>query len=104
MAFGDCINVCANNQNPNNLLWRPPGSCYDSNVCGSYKFCDFKQEFEDPKYGRCMECPNSPGTTAEDCKTALAHISWEGYDFDECVKVCAEGRNPNGVKHTPNST
>ena len=102
MAFADCIKICAHGQNPNQLQWLgPPGSCLDS-TCNSNQFCGFEEEFENPKYGWCKECP---GTTAEDCQTALAHYySWQGYDFDDCVKVCAGGQNPNGIKHIPNST
>ena len=99
MAFDECIKICAHGQNPNNLRWLGyPGSCSDSNACDSNTFCDFEMDF----YGWCRECP---GTTAEDCQTALAHYySWQGHDFDDCVKMCAGGRNPNGVKHIPNST
>ena len=45
-----------------------------------------------------MDCP---GTTAEDCQNAFNQVGLTGLGFDECVSVCADGKNPNGIQHIP---
>lgn len=110
-AFDDCIAICAKGENPDGLRWLgPPGSCRDTSFCGSNQICDFimdnknlRRDNEDPIYGYCLDCP---GTTAEDCQNLALEdknfplSDWMGYSdpgWDECIKVCAGGHNPNGL-------
>ena len=76
----------------------PSGSCVDSSDCIGNRFCDVCDEEE--SFGWCQNCP---GTTAEDCKTALSEFGdlEMTLGFDECINVCANGENPNGVQHNP---
>ena len=102
MNFNACIRHCANGQNPDGLKWLGlSGSCVDSRDCVGNRFCDVCDEEGEPiPLGWCQNCP---GTTAEDCKRALSEFGdFEmNMGFNECINVCANGENPNGVQHNP---
>ena len=48
----------------------------------------------------CIDCP---GTTAESCRDDGWYVNRR--TFEDCVEICAEGKNPNNVQpYPPNKT
>ena len=44
----------------------------------------------------CVDCP---GTTAESCRDDGYYTSRR--TFEDCIEICAEGKNPNNVQMHP---
>ena len=106
-GFDNCIEYCNGGSNPNGIQWideralekKPsfpgehiftPGTCTDSFQCDNGEnMCNF----DDGDHGFCENCAHFK--SAEACQ-GTGFITGSG--FDNCIKHCAGGKNPNGLK------
>lgn len=75
--------------------WNEIGPCKRSSECEGFEGSDLNlcdMDYED--WGYCTTCGDK-----RDAKACQVHGYWDAEGFKECVKVCANGENPENLEH-----
>lgn len=124
-VFHCCLYFCAGVKNINTRdhpWFGPPDACRNvKRDCANNQICNFFPEghfSSNPNHGNydesynwgwesgmhgigesgCMDCP---GTTAESCRDDGGYLNRR--TFEDCIEICAGGRNPNNIQFIDNA-
>ena len=115
-----CVGIQRGSVNTRDHAWfGPPDACRNAKRdCANNQICNFYLEgyynnnpnhgIYDERYywGRAHDiigesgCVDCPGTTAESCQDAF---DINERTFEDCIEICAGGKNPNNIQFISNA-